>query len=59
MIFLPISGKMDGIKEEVFETFENCDDPMEVNQTLSISMEERNPWVSKDLREFVFYHCHE
>ena len=50
---------MDGIKEEIFETFESCDDPMEVNQTLSISMEERNPWVSKDLREFVFYHCPE
>ena len=44
----------------------NIKDEEEVNPTFSISMEEpndflseKNPWVSKELKDFVFYHCPE
>ena len=65
---------MDRIKEESFEPCESFEDPLayhsdikdEADPTFSISMEdssdflsEKNPWASKELKDFVFYHCPE
>ena len=66
---------MNGIKEEIFADDDVCLDPIvhldvkneaELDPTFSIHLEEdedfisdRNPWVSKDLKKFLFYHCPE
>ena len=64
---------MDGIKQEILDSYDHIhiEYPRprvkleESYPTLSISMEtddflgERNPWASKDLKQFIFYHCPE